>query len=572
MHQPQYRNAISGEYCLPWTYLHSIKDYVDMVAHLEAQPAAKAVVNFVPILLEQIDDYAIQVKQFLADGSPIRDPLLAALATSAPTDAPIDEESRLSIMTACLRAHEERFINRFPAYRRLADMANVFSKDSQMLHYVDEQFLIDLLVWYHVAWIGETVRRTDERITALIKKEIKYDDNDRHILMSVISELLSGVIGRYKLLAESGQIELSMTPYAHPIVPLLLDINSAAEAMPDVVLPELDQYPGGEERARWHILKGIETFRRYFGITPVGCWPSEGSVSTETIKILSEHGFQWTASGENVFRNSLDKVENARNQDENTDVDAEANESKENNLLYHPYRIGDSQAACFFRDDGLSDLIGFTYSTWHADDAVANLISHLENIAASIQDESDGDGVVSIILDGENAWEHYPENGYYFLNALYDRLSEHPLLDLTTFTQCLADGSSVRHLSELVAGSWVYGTFSTWIGDRDKNRGWDMLGDAKRAFDRVISTQRLSGEQLTQAETQLAICEGSDWFWWFGDYNPKDSVSDFEFLYRQHLTHLYNLIGENPPDYLSRVFTHGGGTPQTGGVMRPGSE
>lgn len=566
MHQPQYWSSESGEYYLPWTYLHSIKDYVDMAAHLEAQPAAKAVINFAPVLLEQIDDYAIQVKQFLADGSPIKDPLLNALATAAPPD----EKSRLSIMAACLRVHEERFINRFPAYRRLADMTQIFSNDPLMLHYVDEQYLTDLLVWYHLAWIGETVRRKDERIAALIEKEFKYDDNDRHILMSVISELLSDVIGRYESLAKSGQIELSMTPYAHPIVPLLLDIKSATEAMPDVALPELDQYPGGEERTRWHIQKGIDTFRHYFGVTPVGCWPSEGSVSTETMKILGEHGFQWVASGENVFRNSFSKFNSNGDQEEQDDNHHDSGVSKENHVLYHPYRIGDSQSACFFRDDGLSDLIGFTYSTWHADDAVANLVNHLENIAASMQDQADG--VVSIILDGENAWEHYPENGYYFLNALYDRLSEHPLLDLTTFSQCLADGATVNQLPELVAGSWVYGSFSTWIGDRDKNRAWDMLGDAKRAFDRAITTQRLSGEQLIKAEFQLAICEGSDWFWWFGDYNPGDSVSDFEFLYRQHLTSLYKLIGEDPPGYLTRVFTHGGGTPQTGGVMRPGSE
>jgi len=561
MHQPQYKNTDSGEYYLPWTYLHSIKDYVDMAAHLEAQPAARAVVNFAPVLLEQIDDYAIQVKQFLLDGSSIKDPLLMALATSVPGD----EKSRLSIMTACLRVHEERFINRFPAYRRLADLTQIFSNDPFMLNYINEQYLTDLLVWYHLAWIGETVRRTDERITMLIEKEFKYDANDRLLLMGVISELLSGIIGRYKLLAENGQIELSMTPYAHPIMPLMLDIKSAREAMPDVTLPELDQYPGGEERTRWHIHKGIETFRRYFGITPSGCWPSEGSVSTETIKILGEHNFKWTASGENVFRNSVNSsvTKINTNNEENT-------AEKASYALYHPYRIGDSQSVCFFRDDGLSDLIGFTYSTWHADDAVANLISHLENISESMQGQSDG--VVSIVLDGENAWEHYPENGYYFLKALYDRLSEHPLLDLTTFSQCLEDNVPIKQLPELVAGSWVYGSFSTWIGDRDKNRGWDMLADAKRAFDRVISTQRLSGEQLTQAEFQLAICEGSDWFWWFGDYNPGDSVSDFEFLFRQHLTSLYKLIGEQPPEYLNRVFTQGGGKPQTGGVMRKGSE
>jgi alpha-amylase/alpha-mannosidase (GH57 family) len=179
--------------------------------------------------------------------------------------------------------------------------------------------------------------------------------------------------------------------------------------------------------------------------------------------------------------------------------------------------------------------------------------------------------VVSIIMDGENAWEHYPENAYYFLSALYRRLAEHPRLELTTFSDCLKD-SAIKPLPlhALAAGSWVYGTLSTWIGDPDKNRGWDMLGDAKRAFDAAAG--RLTGVKLARAGMQLAVCEGSDWFWWFGGDNPSATVADFEHLYRQHLTCLYQLLGVEPPDYLSQVFTHGRGAPAHGGVMRPGKE
>jgi len=227
--------------------------------------------------------------------------------------------------------------------------------------------------------------------------------------------------------------------------------------------------------------------------------------------------------------------------------------------------------ACFFRDDGLSDLVGFTYSTWHADDAVANLVHHLKTIATNVGKKAN-EYVVSIILDGENAWEYYPENGYYFLNAVYKQIAEHPQLNLTTFSRCLDQHVPIIPLSHVVAGSWVYGTFSTWIGDADKNRAWDMLGDAKRAFDRVTANGQLSGEARKSAEIQLAICEGSDWFWWFGDYNPGDTVSDFDHLYRMQLVNLYEILGEEPPDYLSHAFAHGGGTPQLGGVMRRGSE
>jgi alpha-amylase/alpha-mannosidase (GH57 family) len=201
---------------------------------------------------------------------------------------------------------------------------------------------------------------------------------------------------------------------------------------------------------------------------------------------------------------------------------------------------------------------------------VANLVGHLENIAKTCRAQPGA--VVSIILDGENAWEHYPENGFYFLSALYQRLADHPALELTTFSAALNGTVAAAAIPKLVAGSWVYGTFSTWIGDADKNRAWDMLGDAKRRFDRILAGGRLSAEQRARAELQLAICEGSDWFWWFGDYNPADTVSDFERLFRLQLTSLYQILGEEPPEYLAHVFARGGGSPLHGGAMRRGSE
>ena len=198
---------------------------------------------------------------------------------------------------------------------------------------------------------------------------------------------------------------------------------------------------------------------------------------------------------------------------------------------------------------------------------MANFIHHLENIARGHRRRN---LAVAIILDGENAWEHYPDNGYYFLRALYEKLAAHPLIRLSTFAECLEGGVEIAPLSKLVSGSWVYGTFSTWVGDRDKNRGWDMLGEAKRAFDQVLATGSLDSEQVAAAELQLAVCEGSDWFWWFGDYNPADSVSDFESLYRMHLGNLYQLLGLEPPEYLAHTFARGSGRPDLGGVMRHG--
>ncbi len=552
MHQPQYCDLISGEYKLPWTYLHAIKDYVDMAAHLEAVPGAKAVVNFAPVLLEQLDDYAVQISAYLREHKALRDPLLAALVEPV---LPAHPERRLELINNCLRVNRQRVIERFPAYQRLVELVEPFRENWRDLIYISDQFLSDLVFWYHLGWIGETVRRSDIRIQRWQEQGNNFSLHDRRGLLALIGELLSGVIERYARLADAGQVELSVSPYAHPIIPLMLEMHSAREAIPGVQLPELEFYQGGEERARWHIREGLNIFEQYFSRRPTGCWPAEGSLSEPTLELLGEYGFRWAATGETVLRNSL-----AASLDEEEEVPAP-------DALFKAYQLSGSGPACFFRDDSLSDEIGFSYSDWHADDAVANFIHHLENIAASHERRG---LVVAIILDGENAWEHYPENAYYFLRGLYERLAAHPVLKLSTFSECLEHGIEIAPLPKMVAGSWVYGTFSTWVGDRDKNRGWDMLGDAKRAFDKVCSAGGLDREQLAAAQQQLSVCEGSDWFWWFGDYNPADSVSDFESLYRMHLSNLYQLLGLEPPEYLAHTFARGSGRPEMGGVMRHG--
>jgi alpha-amylase/alpha-mannosidase (GH57 family) len=346
-------------------------------------------------------------------------------------------------------------------------------------------------------------------------------------------------------------VELCMSPYAHPIVPLLLDITSAREAMPDIHLPVTTEYPGGDARAQWHLQKGLESFERVFERKPVGLWPSEGGVSQQALQLFADNGFRWVASGGSVLHNSYD--------------------AQDESCSHHTFRFGEIPIDCFFRDDGLSDLIGFTYSDWHAEDAVANLIEHMENIANACPDRNDC--VISIILDGENAWEYYPKNGHYFLNQLYSSLAEHPDLQLTTYEQFLTEKSpQPTHEEKLVAGSWVYGTFSTWIGDSEKNRGWEILVEAKRTFDEQLAAGHLTPKEIEAAERQLAICEGSDWFWWFGDYNPSATVGQFDQLYRMHLANLYQMLKVEAPPHLGEVISRGGGSPAAGGVMRHHSE
>ncbi len=521
-----------------------------MVAILEKVPKAHAVINFTPTLLEQLDDYTRQVSAALTQGKEPGDPLLAALfAEQLPTQI----EAREALIRSALRANENRLINRFASYRHLVDLANRVLKNPAMLPYLSDQYIADLLVWYHLAWLGETVRLQDSRAKRLLAKLHGYTLDDRRELLALIGELLAGVVPRYRKLAEAGRVELSVTPYAHPIIPLLIDTATTHEAMPEAALPATGQYPGGRERVLWHIKEGMRVFEKHFGFRPVGCWPSEGSLSEETLTLLSGAGFRWTASGENVLRNSLHR-----------------SEVSTHGCIHRPYRLDKQPLTCFFRDDGLSDLIGFSYADWHAEDAVNNFIHHLENIAAACKHEPDR--VVSIIMDGENAWEHYPANGFHFLDCLYTRLANHPHIELTTFSRYLDSQHQAQPLRHLVAGSWVYGTFSTWIGDKDKNRAWELLIEAKQAFDKVMADGELNDEQRALAEHQLALCEGSDWFWWFGDYNPTESVQDFDQLFRHQLKALYQTLNLSPPASLEQEISSGGGAAEGGGVMRRGSE
>jgi alpha-amylase/alpha-mannosidase (GH57 family) len=556
MHQPWYRESENGDYRLPWVYLHALKDYVDMAAHLEAHPRMRCVVNFTPVLLEQLDDYAQQFQQHLDTGSRFCEPLLNLLAGVEPI--PPDIDSRIEIVRACRRAHAPLMIDVHPRFKSLFDMvmlADGEHVDEANLAYMNEQFFLDLLSWYHLAWLGHSLKQLP-RVKGLMEADGVFDTRARRKLLKVMAEAFDSLLERYRALADSGQIELSMTPYGHPIVPLLIDIDSMHCSLPEAEGPEGSVYPGGLERARWHMQEGLRVFERYLGCRPKGVWLSEGGVSAEALKLLDEFGIAWSASGEGVWNNSRFL----------SGLEAIGEEARRSLFCAHAFE--GSETRVFFRDDGLSDMIGFEYQQWNAGDAAADFNQHLTNIAQYLGDDC-GDHVVSVILDGENAWEYYPDNAYHFLGALYSQLSESEQVRTITFSEAL-DVCQPQPLEKLCAGSWVYGSFSTWIGEEDKNRAWDLLIEAKETYDSVTASRRFDAEHKARLERQLAICEGSDWFWWFGDYNPSDSVSDFDRLYRLQLKNLYELLGEQPPQTLDDPISVGGGRADNAGTMRRG--
>ena len=528
MHQPYYKDPLRNEYALPWTYLHGIKDYFDMPAIVEDTPGARAVFNLVPSLIEQLLDYA--------NGTAV-DPFLEK-GMAAPAD--LGEEDRVFLLENFFSANRSRMIEPSRRYLELLYMAGEGKPGSarERVRHFSDQDLLDLQVLFFLAWTGEAARQRYPVFADLIAKGEGFNAADKELLFATQRQLLQAIIPLYKRLHENGSIELSVTPYYHPILPLLCDTRLAQTAMPRVTLPTvLLRHP---EDARAQIRRGIEYFREIFGFTPKGMWPSEGSVSNETLGIIAECGLTWIATDEEILAKSMD---------------GGLGDHKER--LYRPWRFScpQGEVGAFFRDHQLSDLVGFTYSQWDAGRAVSDLCGRLHAIKARVG----GAGrVVPIILDGENAWEYYPDNAYDFLQGMYRGIAESPHLNLTTCSEVLAHTRFDGRLHSIFPGSWINGNYGIWIGHPEENLAWDLVAMARAAAvasNPSVAAALESGCPAVDPTAEM-ICrslyaaEGSDWFWWFGDDHFSPHSDRFDRLFRQHLLNIYRLLGQDPPRQL----------------------
>jgi alpha-amylase/alpha-mannosidase (GH57 family) len=469
-----------------------------------------------------------------------------------PTLGHINTDDRRLLLDTCFRSNHHTMLAPFPHYKRLHDLHTRLTQDGEStLTYLSGAYYADLLTWYFLAWSGETERRRVPLLAELMAQGEGYTIEQRRGLLAWIGDAVRGIVPRWRALAERGQVELSATPYAHPLGPLLLDFQSARESVPGAALPEAAAYPGGRSRLDAHCDAARTSHAARFGSPPAGMWPAEGAISTALVRQFAAQGCRWLASGEGVLKNSL----------------AAAGRSVER-AAFRPWRVdGADDLTLFFRDERLSDLIGFEYAKWHGRDAARHLVGELNAIrTASPAHETP---VVSIVLDGENAWEHFPYNGYYFFEDLFGLLETQPDIATTTYAEITSRPHPPARgaLDAITAGSWVYGTLSTWIGDPDKNRAWDLLCAAKASYDRVLASGRLSPDEAAAAEAQLAVCESSDWFWWFGDYNPSQAVTSFDRLYRRNLANLYRRLKLEPPAQLDIPLSAGSAT-ATDGTMR----
>jgi alpha-amylase/alpha-mannosidase (GH57 family) len=522
MHQPFYKNLVSGEYKLPWARLHALKDYYGMVKILDDFPEVRQTFNLVPSLLLQIEDYA---------GGNAPDPFLRLALKKAEDFEPHEKEF---VLRYFFQANPEHAIGR---YSRYAELFRIMQQcDLNPLRAIpafDAQKIRDLQVLSQIAWFDEELLRNDPDIRELVARGRDFTIEDQARAGSKQREALSSVIPTYADFYRRGQIELSVSAFYHPILPLLCDSNVASVSHPYIPLPAQFSYPGDAEE---QLRRAQAYFEEKFGTAARGLWPSEGSVSDQTLDIAAKLGFQWTASDDGVLAQSLGQPVSAEN-------------------TYRPYRwrCNHREISVVFRDHRLSDLIGFVYSRMDADEAAEHFMREVRKNCTPIL-KAGRDALVPIILDGENAWESYTDNGRPFLRELYARISADSQMQALTISEALKT-TEPRELSHIFPGSWIDANFDIWIGADEDNRAWDQLRRARVTYDKTLRSSRAAGipdDKKRAAWEELLIAEGSDWCWWYGPEHSSANRGEFDQLYRDHLANVYRLLGLEPPQELSQ--------------------
>ncbi len=522
MHQPYYKDPFTEIYRLPWVRLHGTKDYLDMAEILEGFPEIKQNFNLVPSLLQQLNDYT---ENNATD---------AYLEFTLKKAVDLTDADKLFILENFFLANWDNMIRPFPRYYELLAKRGfrfVKAELTRAIKYFSTDDFLDLQVLFNLSWIDPMFRQRDPFLAELVKKGKGYTEEEKKILTGKQLDILKKIIPKYKELNGKNQIELSASPFYHPILPLLWDTDSSKIAMPHVKLPK-KRFSHPDDAIK-QVRSALDYFEKIFGYRPSGMWPSEGSVSEDVLSAVHSEGIRWVATDEEVLARSINKA--FRDSSGNiTDPSA----------LYRPYSFAD--VSIIFRDHKLSDLIGFVYSGWNPKNAAEDLINKLLHIRSMLH--GNRPHLVSIILDGENAWEHFKNDGHDFFNHLYEKLSKEPRLKTITVSEYLKEYDSGEKLSRLHAGSWINANYSIWIGHEEDNLSWDYLTDTRTDLE---TFQKLNPDKnLAGAWQAIYAAEGSDWNWWYGDEHTTETQEEFDELFRSNLMKVYKSIGKEIPPHL----------------------
>ncbi|MEN2986270.1 MAG: glycoside hydrolase family 57 protein, partial [Thermodesulfovibrionaceae bacterium] len=512
MHQPYYFDPIKGKFMLPWVRLHATKDYLDMLLILKEFPEVKVTFNLVPSLIKQLKEYEKGSTDIFLE------------YTLIPADE-LTEEQRIFILENFFLANWKTMIEPFPRYRQLLEKrGRSFGDLAKRLKEFSPQDFRDLQLLFNLVWIDPLHRDKDPFLKDLIKKGENFTEEEKKLVIEKQFEIIKKIIPTYKEMAISGQIELTVSPFYHPILPLVYDIFISKKCMPEVVLPR--NHFCAPEDAEAQIRKAIDYFEEVFGFKPKGLWPSEGSVSEEVLRLIKRQKIEWIATDEEILSKTIEK---------NLRVGDSLIEPKK---LYQVYDF--EGLKIFFRDRVLSDLIGFVYHSWSTEQAVSDFICRIRKAPSG--------SIISVILDGENAWEYYENDGLDFLRRFYEFLQKDKFIRTVTFSEYLKENTFVKSLQKIFPGSWIGANFSIWIGHEEDNTAWDYLYKVRQ--DLVVYQRENPQKGLMEAWEEIYIAEGSDWNWWYGDEHYTETKEVFDEIYRDHLISIYLKIGKEPPAFL----------------------
>ena len=535
MHQPCYKDTVTGKYLLPWVRFHAVKDYFPMAALLQGFDNVGATFNLVPSLLEQINDYALN------DATDIFLDLAASRASSLTLD------DRLDILENFFRVNFKYFIEPNERYLELLVKKGLHNTSDRSLRKVvsgfSDQDMLDLQVLFNLVWFHSISIDEDINLKDLIRKGFSYTEEDKEYVLLKQKEIISQVIPLYRKLQDAGRIEISTTPFYHPITPLLCDTSIARISMPGMDLPKRRfSHP---EDARWHIGEAIKYHQEQFGLAPRGMWPSEGSVSDEALEIMASNGIKWAATDEDILFKSLAMQDTKR----------KAAPHPDRCIIYEPYKFkrGSKSLSLIFRDKFLSDIISFNYNSWEQRAAADDLMAHFRSIAGNLKLGADKP-LVTIAMDGENAWEFFADNGRTFFETLYEHLDDDDELEAVTISDHLGLRLKSKTLNNVFPASWINHNFKIWIGEEQDNVSWDYLSAVRRDLVKYTKESEKKGEgkseSLRKAWREFYIAEGSDWNWWYSGKAHMGSDNPFDKLYRTHLKNVYKYLKKDVPDFL----------------------
>lgn len=525
MHQPLYQLNPDSDFLMPWVRMHAIKDYLDMLLIINEFPKLKLNFNFVPILIDSILKY----------GENGFHDVHSKLSVSAIEDLTIDDKR--FILNNFFDANYSSMIAHHPEYNALYKKRLDFENPEDNVF--SNQDYSDIMAWFNLAWFDPIYKRMYPELNKFVEKGFNFTLEDRKKIIEYQREIIRKIIPAYKAFLESGRIELTTSPYFHPILPILTDIKCAQRNIPNAeVLPTNLKMA---EDAKLQTKRALDRIEEVFGVRPKGIWPPEHCLSSKTLEMLKEIGIKWTITDEGILANSIN-FEFVR------DFKGYLEDPY---FLLKTYEYGSKSEKIdlIFRDSLIPNLINFEYPTTDATVAANDLYDRIKVIQSKILVSPDNKHLLTIALDGENCWENYPEDGGEFLRKIYGLIENDSSLETVLISDYIEKDKNKKQLNKIYSGSWINRNFQLWIGEPTKDKAWNYLKKVRDDFS-DFSEKNPTHPNLEKAQIELHAAEGSDWFWWYGEPNHSGQDHIFDYLFREHLKNIYKLLDLSLPYFL----------------------